>query len=99
MSVLTNILPPRVRQTLYAGLVVAAAIFAAYQAADGDWGVFVGSALTSLISLMAASNIQLTDEPPVDENHELGAFSLVAAVACLVMLGLFLGFISALGWI
>lgn len=50
-------IPDNVRQLVYAALVVAATIFSAYQAADGDWNEFVGGVLTALINLMAAANV------------------------------------------
>lgn len=56
MNPLTDVLPARVRQVAYAILFLAALVFACYQAADGDWLVFVGSVITSLLGALAASN-------------------------------------------
>lgn len=56
----TNLLSPGVRAVLYAVLSVAALVFSIYQAADGDWKLFVGSLLTSLLTLIAASNASPT---------------------------------------
>ncbi len=53
---LYDILPDRVRKYVYAILFVAALIFSLYQAADGDWMLFVGSVLAALVGLLAASN-------------------------------------------
>lgn len=53
---LTNVLPARARQIAYAVLFVAGLVFAAFQAAGGDWLVFVGSLLVSLTGALAASN-------------------------------------------
>lgn len=51
-----DLLPPRVRQILYAVLFVAALVFGIWQASDGDWWVFTGSLLAALLGLLAASN-------------------------------------------
>lgn len=48
--------PAQVRQIAYAILFVAALAFAAYQASEGDWLVFAGSLVTSLLGALAASN-------------------------------------------
>lgn len=57
---LTDVLPPKVRRIAYAVVFVAGLVFAAYQAADGDWAQLAGAVLVSLTSLLAASN---TDVP------------------------------------
>lgn len=57
MNPLADLLPARVRQIAYAVLFVAALVFACYQAADGDWLVFAGSVITSLLGALAASNV------------------------------------------
>lgn len=61
---LTGILPTKARKFLYAVLFVAALVYSIYQASDGDWGTFVGSLLTSLLGLLAASNVRHT--PPAE---------------------------------
>lgn len=48
--------PARVRQIAYAVLFVAALAFAAYQGSEGDWALFAGSLVTSLLGALAASN-------------------------------------------
>lgn len=53
---LADVLPARARQIAYAILFVAALAFATYQASEGDWAVFAGSLITSLVGLLAASN-------------------------------------------
>ena len=57
---LTNALTPKMRAALYAVLFVASTVFSLFQAADGDWLLFVGSLLTALLGLMAASNASVT---------------------------------------
>jgi hypothetical protein len=61
MNPLTNVLTPRARQVLYAVLFVAAIVFAAFQAAEGDWSEFVGGLITALLGATAASNVQPAD--------------------------------------
>lgn len=56
MNPLQDVLSPIVRKYLYAILFVAALVFAAFQAADGDWAVFAGGLITSLLGLLATSN-------------------------------------------
>ncbi len=53
---LTDVLPARVRLYFYAALFVAALVFTAWQAADGDWAMFVGGLITALGGATAASN-------------------------------------------
>lgn len=62
---LTDVLPAKLRKYAYAVLFVAALVYALYQAADGDWATFTGSLLTSLLGLLAASNVKPKGTPPV----------------------------------
>jgi len=62
MNPLVNVLSPGVRKVLYALLFIAALVFSLFQAADGDWLVFAGSLITSLLGLVAASNASETPE-------------------------------------
>lgn len=57
---LTNVLSPAARGILYAILFIASLVFSLFQAAQGDWLLFVGSLLTSLLGLVAASNASYT---------------------------------------
>jgi hypothetical protein len=65
MNPLTDLLPPKARKLAYAVLFVAAVVFSLYQAADGDWGTFVGSLLTAFLGLTAASNVKPKGVDPV----------------------------------
>lgn len=56
MNPLYEILPPKVRRIAYAVLFLLALIFAAWQAAGGDWLEFVGGLVAALLGAMAASN-------------------------------------------
>lgn len=49
-------LPAGARKVIYVVLLIVAAVFSAFQAAQGDWVVFVGGVLTALTGLLAASN-------------------------------------------
>lgn len=53
---LTDVLPAVWRKRIYAIVFLAALVFAAYQAAEGNWETFTGTLLGSLIPLLAASN-------------------------------------------
>ena len=57
---LVNVLTPRVRQVLYAVLFLASLVFGLWQASEGDWLLFAGSLVTSLLGLTAASNASPT---------------------------------------
>lgn len=57
MNPLTNVLPPKVRLYFYAALFVAALVFSAWQAADGDWALFIGGVIGALGGATAASNV------------------------------------------
>lgn len=64
---LVNVLTPAVRKWLYALLFLAALVFSLFQAADGDWLVFAGSLITSLLGLVAASNASVTPPKELQE--------------------------------
>ena len=55
-NIISELLPRKVRLVIYVLLFLAALVFAAWQAAEGNWLVFVGSLLTSLTGLLAAGN-------------------------------------------
>lgn len=69
MNPLVDVLPATLRKYLYAILFLGALVFGIYQASDGDWLLFVGSLLTALLGLMAASNTGSNPPPrPADED-------------------------------
>lgn len=53
---LTDVLPEKVRKYVYALLSLAALVFSAYQASDGDWVQLVGGLIAALTTATAASN-------------------------------------------
>lgn len=53
---LTDILPPKARKVAYAVLFVLGIVFSCFQAAQGDWMVFIGGVFTALLGLLAAGN-------------------------------------------
>jgi hypothetical protein len=71
-SILTELLPRRVRLWLYVLTFLASAGVAAYVASQGDWLAFAGSLLATLVSLLAAGNIS-----PPPEDHEAKIQALV----------------------
>lgn len=58
MNPLTDILPEAWRKRAYAILTLAALVFAAWQASQGDWAVFVGALIAALTGATAASNAE-----------------------------------------
>lgn len=56
MKVLTDVLPARVRKYVYAALMLAAIVLAAWQASDGDWLLFAANLLGALGFGTAAAN-------------------------------------------
>lgn len=58
---LTDVLPRKARKIVYALAFLALLVVTAVQGAEGDWFEAVGTFLTSLVPLLAASNT----EPPV----------------------------------
>lgn len=53
---LTDVIPAPARKYVYAALALAAIVFGAWQASEGDWTAFVGSLIVSLTGATAASN-------------------------------------------
>lgn len=66
MNPLTDVLSPKLRKILYALAFLGLLVFSAFQAAAGDWTQFVGSLLTSLVPLLAASNVPEPEGPIFD---------------------------------
>lgn len=64
MNPLADILSPAIRKYLYAAVFLALLVYSAFQLADGDWAAMVGSLLTSLAPLLAASNTPSTSLDP-----------------------------------
>lgn len=62
MNVLTDVIPAKARRYVYAVVTLAALIWGAFEASQGDWRVFVGSVITALVTATAASNTS-THEP------------------------------------
>lgn len=60
---LHDIVPARFRKQVYAVIALAALAFGLWQAAQGDWAVFVGSVLTTLATATAASNTETKPAP------------------------------------
>ena len=56
MSILTDVIPAKARKYVYAAVTLAALIWGAFEASQGDWRVFTGSLITALVTATAASN-------------------------------------------
>lgn len=61
MNPLADALPRRVRKYLYAALVFAGVVLAAWQAAEGNVTTFVTSLVLSLTAALAGSNVPTED--------------------------------------
>lgn len=66
MNPLNEVLPPQVRKVIYAVLFVAALVWGAFQAADGDWLEFVGGLIVALTGAMAGGNV---NTPELDDGR------------------------------
>jgi hypothetical protein len=62
MNPLTGILPPKARRVLYAIVVVAGAVFAAWEATEGEWAAFIPAVVAALSALLAGANVTPPDE-------------------------------------
>jgi glucose dehydrogenase len=71
MNPLVNVLPPKVRQYVYAVLALAALVWGVYEASDGDWKLFVGGLIVALVNGTAASNTT-TAKPTGEQQNILG---------------------------
>lgn len=64
MNELLTAIPPKVRKYVYITLAVAGLVYGAYQAANGDWKVAIGSLVTTLLGTLAQANVKPEDSPP-----------------------------------
>ena len=70
MNVLTDVIPARYRRYVYAVVTLAALIWGAWEASQGDWQVFVGTLIGALVTATAASN---TPSPEQEHDDSLRA--------------------------
>lgn len=66
-----TVLPAKARKYVYALLTLAALIYGAYQASDGDWLTALGSVLVSLTGGMATANVTPDTNPDGGEGGEI----------------------------
>lgn len=66
MNVLTDVIPPKYRKYVYAAVTLAAIVWGAWEASQGDWQVFTGALIGALVSATAASNTPETPKPHDD---------------------------------
>ncbi len=69
---LTDVLPPKVRQYVYAVLSLAALVWGVWEASNGDWKQFVGGLIVALTSATAASNVPAKPAEPSVKPDILG---------------------------
>lgn len=62
MNLLTDVIPAKARKYVYAAVTLAALIWGAFEASQGDWRVFTGSLITALVTATAASNTPAPDD-------------------------------------
>ena len=62
MNILTDVLPPKARKYVYAIIALAALVWGAWQASNGDIAQFVGGLIVSLVNATAASNTSTSTE-------------------------------------
>lgn len=74
-SLLSELLPRKVRLWVYLIVLVAMLVFTAFQAAEGDWLLFVLGLLGSFQSSLAAGNIN-PPQGPAPDPRELLAYGL-----------------------
>ena len=53
---LLDVIPPKQRKYVYALVALASLLLGAWQASEGNFEVFVGTLVTTLVTAMAASN-------------------------------------------
>ena len=56
-NVLRDLIPARHRKVVYALVVLAGIVVAAWQTADGDWKVALGALIASATSALAGGNV------------------------------------------
>lgn len=75
MNPLFDIIPAKGRKYVYALVGLAALVWGAWQAADGDWKVVVGSVVTALVAGLAHANVQPTKaEEDSTDSLDSGAY-------------------------
>ena len=69
MNLLTDVLPTNVRRYVYALVTLAAIVFGAWQASEGNTEVFIASLLAALTTGMATSNTGTTNPGDYFDGH------------------------------
>ncbi len=72
MNVLTDVIPARYRKYVYALVALAALIWGAWEASQGDWQVFAGGLIAALVSATAASNTSSSGTSGYPAEHGAG---------------------------
>lgn len=83
---LLDVLPPQVRKYLYAALFIAGIVYAAYLAADGNWGVAIGSLLAGLLGGTAHANTPKTARRREDGQVDVGLLLLLGTFVGVLLL-------------
>lgn len=72
MNLLTDVIPPQYRKMVYAIVTLAAFLFGAWQAAEGNTEVFIASVLAGLTTGMAGSNVTIEPSDVHYDGHQPG---------------------------
>lgn len=59
-----EVIPAKARKYVYAAVALAMIVWGAWQAAEGDWKVAIGSLITTLVAGLAHGNVGAQDAPP-----------------------------------
>lgn len=71
MNVLVDVIPAHARKYVYAAVTLAALVWGAYEASQGDWQVFTGTLIAALVTATAASNT--SPKAPAEHDDNLRA--------------------------
>ena len=62
MNPLTDVIPAKARKYVYALVTLAALVYGAIEASNGDTRTLIGSLIAALVTALAASNVTTPDQ-------------------------------------
>ena len=62
MNPLTDVIPAKARKYVYAVVTLAALVYGAVEASNGDTRALIGSLIAALVTALAASNVSTPDQ-------------------------------------
>ena len=57
LTVLEDAIPAKYRKLVYVLMALASLVVSAWTASNGDWNVFIGGLLSTIVNTLAASNV------------------------------------------